>query len=320
LGHAAVEFDFEAKKTRALPPAEIPAALLAKRACWLDVDARDATSAAVLLHSLGIDGLAIEYAIADDTGDRLIAHEDCLQFRVRTVTVTGGALRFARLDVILKHQLVVTLHTGESELVAHLRRHYQQDFERFAKSIGFLLYEVLDHVTDGYRRAIRVAEANVEQFQSRIFGDVNDEIFGLVASANRDHSALRSGLNAARDVVFKLSSRRSPHVAETTQPFLEQIVDSHVRLGDDLGVAREILSESLDLYMSIVAHRTNRVVTRLTVLSIIFLPLTFLCGVYGMNFKYVPETQWQYGYFAFWIVAIAIASSLLVFMRRRRWL
>jgi magnesium transporter len=86
----------------------------------------------------------------------------------------------------------------------------------------------------------------------------------------------------------------------------------------DLLVDRDILSESLNLYMSLVGHRTNEVMKRLTVVSVVFLPLTFLCGVYGMNFQNLPELQWTYGYVFFWALVAIIVAALLGLMRRAK--
>jgi magnesium transporter len=92
------------------------------------------------------------------------------------------------------------------------------------------------------------------------------------------------------------------------------------RLGNDLCTEREILAEALNLYLSMVSHRTNRIVNRLTMLSAIFLPLTFLCGVYGMNFRVLPELEWEYGYLYFWGLATVITGGLLVSLKLKRWL
>jgi magnesium transporter len=90
------------------------------------------------------------------------------------------------------------------------------------------------------------------------------------------------------------------------------------RVLQDILVARDILSGSLELYMSMVSHRTNRVMNRLTVVSVIFLPLTFLCGVYGMNFEILPEKTWDYGYLYFWLAVLVIAGGLLWILRRAK--
>ena len=316
----AVEFDFAARQCRTMPPAEAPGALRGGKCCWLDIDRRDRPATEAILRELGIDALAVAEAFSDDARSRLVTHESCILMRVTTVTAAGAQLRFSRLDLLLTSELLVTLHDEPVEAIDRTWQTYEQDFRSVAKSLSFMLFEVFDRLADGYRRAIRTMETESEEFQSRIFGEVGDEIFSYVGHAHRDLLTLRAALLSVRDILQRLATRKSRHVSEESQPYLGSIVERLESLVDDLAVAREILAESLNLYMSIVSHRTNRVVTRLTVLNVIFLPLTFLCGVYGMNFKYQPEVQWRYGYLAFWIAALSIAGGLLLFMKRRRWL
>jgi magnesium transporter len=99
---------------------------------------------------------------------------------------------------------------------------------------------------------------------------------------------------------------------------LANLVGGVDRLLENVLADRDILSESLNLYMSVVSHRTNRVMKRLTVVSVIFLPLTFLCGVYGMNFDVLPELHWQHGYSAFWLCVVLIAGLVAWLSRRAR--
>jgi magnesium transporter len=103
-----------------------------------------------------------------------------------------------------------------------------------------------------------------------------------------------------------------------TQGFLANMTGSVEHVLQDLLVDRDILSESLHLYMSIVGHRTNEIMKKLTVVSVIFLPLSFLAGVYGMNFERLPELGWHYGYALFWLVATSIAGTLLFVLKRAR--
>ena len=129
---------------------------------------------------------------------------------------------------------------------------------------------------------------------------------------------LRKVVLPARGVLSELATRRSLFVSESTQGFLANMVGTVERVLQDLLVARDILSGSLNLYLSRVSHQTNMVMTRLTVVSMIFLPLSFLCGVYGMNFKVLPETEWHYGYLFFWGITASIVFGLVWFMRRNR--
>jgi magnesium transporter len=215
---------------------------------------------------------------------------------------------------------LVTFHRKDAEFLHHMKRTYRDDFIKFARTPGFLLYEMGDHLIDGYRRAIGQIADKVEQVQLKLFGQVDDEIFRYVSDLTSDILAFRRLNMASRELLHQLGTRKSPFVSDSTQPFLESMAGTVMRLGGDLTTEREVLNETLNLYMGMVTHRTNKVINRLTVISIIFLPLSFLCGVYGMNLKGMPEMEWEYGYTAFWTVVILLAGGLLLTMRRLRWI
>jgi magnesium transporter len=123
----------------------------------------------------------------------------------------------------------------------------------------------------------------------------------------------------ARAVLTDLSTRKSPFVSEATQPYLNNMVGTIERVLQDVLVDRDILAGSLNNYMSLVAHKTNQVMSKLTVVSIIFLPLTFLCGVSGMNFEKMDELKWGWTYpWGFWGAAAVLVASLLYLMRRNK--
>jgi magnesium transporter len=143
-------------------------------------------------------------------------------------------------------------------------------------------------------------------------------VFGRISELGADLLHFRKILLPARAVLTDLSTRRTIFISETTQSFLHNMVGTVEHVLQDLLVDRDILSESLNLYMSLVGHRTNEVMKRLTVVSVVFLPLTFLCGVYGMNFDHLPELHWTYGYMFFWAAVALIVITLLTLMRRAK--
>jgi magnesium transporter len=189
-----------------------------------------------------------------------------------------------------------------------MRRHYRQDFRRFAHTPSFLVYEIWDHLVDNYLTVQRMFEERVEELQRDT----------RVSELGSDLLHFRKVVMPARASLADLSSRRSLFVGETTQRHLANMVSTLERVLQDLLVDRDILSESLNLYMSLVSHRTNQIMKRLTVVSVIFLPLTFLCGVYGMNFEFLPELSWRYGYAWFWSLALIIVLTIVGLSRRMR--
>ena len=316
----AVEFDFEKKLERSIPPHEAKAACDAGKFCWIDIDAaEDVELAEAILKEMGVNAHAIKEAIGPDIDGRYDLYDDCLHFAVTSGSLVDGKLKTSHVDVVMGERFLMTIRRGRVEAIDGIRRHYRQDFLRYAKTPSFLIYEFWDALVDNYKRTIRGLAGQVELFQDQIFGEVSDAIFDNVSAVTRDLLSFRKIMLAAREVLHELASRRSPYVSENTQPFLEKMVDTLERLGADLSVERDILSETLNLYMSMTSHRTNKIVSRLTVISVVFLPLTFLCGVYGMNFEVLPELHWRYSYVVFWAVAFLMGGGLLTYMKKRKW-
>ena len=129
----------------------------------------------------------------------------------------------------------------------------------------------------------------------------------------------RIAVQSSREILDTLSSRKYLFVSETTQPFLQGKALCMERINNDMSSELAFLSDTLNLYIGMVGHKTNRVVNRLTAISLIFLPLTFICGVYGMNLA-IPETKWAYSYAMFWGMCATVVAGLLVMMKRNKWI
>jgi magnesium transporter len=319
--------DFSTKQERAVTDEELAAALASGHYCWVDIDCAHCPEQGSqcgrcekVLRTLGISDVVLREVLGPDCEGRYDVYDDCLHFAVTEAKLVENRLQTAHVDVVLGEHYLVTYRRREADFVKQMRRTYREDFHKFARTPGFLLYEVGDYLIESYRRTLRGFQASVEQVQLQLFGQVDDEIFRHVAELTQDILLFRKVVLASRELMHELATRRSPFVSETTQPFLGNMAGTLERLGGDLTTEREVLNETLNLYMGMVSHRTNKVVNRLTVISVIFLPLSFLCGVYGVNLQGVPEFSWKYGYAFFWGLCLIIAVSLMIFMRRRKWL
>ena len=292
----------------------------AGRFVWIDIDATDIDEARKLLLTLKpIGEETIDNALKHEPSTQLARYDDYIHLVVSGCRQRGGQFELERVDVIVAERFMVTVHKGPVVFLSSVRRDYRHDFVRFARSPSFLVYEVWDHLLDNYLSVQKVMEERVERLQEELqSGKVDDAVFARISGLGADLLHFRKVLLPSRAVLTDLSTRRSLFVSEATQPFLSNMVGTLEHVLQDLLVDRDILSESLNLYMSVVSHRTNEVMKRLTVVSVIFLPLTFLCGVYGMNFDHLPELHWSYGYAFFWTLVLGIVIGLLVLMRRSR--
>ena len=217
---------------------------------------------------------------------------------VKHVLITGGAgfIGSHLAEALIADDCRVTVlddeSTGTAENLAGVREHFNFSFVQGSAADKTLVRSLVS--------------------------DVDESIFSRVSELGSDILKFRKVLLPARATLTELATRKSPFISDETQVFLSRMLATLDRTLQDLLVARDILSESLDLHMSLVAHRTNRVITRLTAVSIVFLPLTFLCGVYGMNFEILPELAWPAGYPLFWLVVVLVTTFQLVLLRRKK--
>jgi len=314
-----VSFDFTSKVLGAPPVAELAPSMEAGKFCWIDVDVGNVEAARKLLGELGLCAPEIvEDALTRDPATQIARYDDYIHLVMSGCKLVGPKFDLERVDAIIGEKFLLTLHRGQPIFLEAVRRAYRADFQRFARSPSFLLYELWDHLVENYLAVHRVFEDRVEAVQRRLIGEVEEAVFGEASDLTSDLLHLRKVVLPARAVLSELSTRKSNFVSEGTQPFLANMVGTVERVLQDVLVDRDILSNALNNYMSMVAYKTNRVMNRLTVVSVIFLPLTFLCGIWGMNFDAMPELHWEYGYIVFWTFVAVIAGGLLWLMRRNK--
>lgn len=312
--------DFATKTERRCEFSEIAPAMQRGEFVWVDIDATDQDEARRLLVSLGVlEEETLDDLLRREASTKLARYENYVHLVVSGCRQRDTKFDLERVDVIVAERFLVTVHVGPVVFLSSVRRDYRSDFVRFARSPSFLVYEVWDHLLENYLSIQKVMEERVERLQDELrSGRVDDAVFTGISELGADLLHFRKVLLPARSVLTDLSTRKSLFISEATQPFLANMVGTLEHVLQDLLVDRDILSESLNLYMSVVTHRTNQVMKRLTVVSVIFMPLTFLCGVYGMNFDYLPELHWRYGYAYFWIGVVVLVCGLVVLMRRTR--
>jgi magnesium transporter len=320
-GVAVVAFDFTNKKEQNIQLQQANARMENGEFIWADIDVDDADSARKVLASLGlVADEIIEDALTREPATQTAKYEQYLHIVISGCRLTKQHFDLERCDVIVGERFLLTIHKGSPVFLNAVKKHFRSDFYRFAKTPSFLVYELWDHLIDNYLSVQKRFEERVEHLQSALIGEVDDRVFERVSEIGADLLHFRKVLLPARAVLTELSSRKTLFISEATQPFLANMAGTVERVLQDLLVDRDILSESLNLYMSKTSHRTNQIMAKLTFVSVIFLPLTFLCGVYGMNFDILPELHWKHGYLFFWMAVLLIVAGLIAIMKRNRFL
>lgn len=314
-----IVLDFTNRSCRTVTGSEIDSSISEESFLWIDVDYSepDALEQISALNLLETDTLQEIFGGEPET--RLSRHDDFLHLVVSEFQIDPDQQYIpSRLDLVWSKNFMLTAHYGNHFVINTIKGEYKADFERFAKTSSFLLFEFWDALIEHYAETQKQLELEVERVQSDLVSVIDDKIFQRVSAIGEHLLHFRGVLMPARTVLTELAGRRSHLISEETQTALSNIAGTLERVLQDVLVDREILTQSLDLHMSMVSHRTNQAMSKLTVISVIFLPLTFLCGVYGMNFRILPELHWHYGYAFFWLICIFIVSILVYLLHRNQ--
>jgi len=330
--HPAIHAEFLDLRDRTrgpVKPAEIPAAIAAGRFVWLDAD-RAAIGAGDLIELLpeGLVGQPpVRQFLEADRGDEpaedqlvssLARTDGAIHIRLAGARDAPGGIVSETLQIVITPGLLATFHRGRCGVLEAVRRDYVGDFERHAATPSFLVYEFWDKQVDQFLSVQGRLDEEVETIRLALRRSADEATLTHLADVSSRLLALRKRVLPARRVLEELVARKTTLISEATLEFLAKMIDTLERLLADITANREILESAMNFSLTVMTHRTNMTMNRLAVVSTIFLPLTFLCGVYGMNFEVMPETEWVHGYKMFWIVSAIITVTLTLVLRRAR--
>ena len=183
----------------------------------------------------------------------------------------------------------------------------------------YLFYALLDLIVDHYFLAVEGLSAQTEVLEDEVLEAPTRDTLAKIHGLRQEALALRRAAWPLRELVQVVLREESEMVNGATQPYLRDLYDHVVQVIDIVETQREILAGYADLYLSSLSNRMNDVMRVLTVIATIFIPLTFVVGIYGMNFEHMPELRWRWGYLAVWGVMGALAGGMVLFFRRKRW-
>lgn len=305
-----IEFDFATRTCRTAPAdtARLPDG--AEAFVWVDLDLASSPPLADLASRLGFEPAVTTY-LSGGEAEPTMGGEPVEVFEL--AGADGVPVRCA-----MGERALLSVHRGEAAWLRAAAARCADDFRRFARTRGFLLFEFGAALLRDLRRSAHGATVEAGRLGEELLAAPAAAVLDRVARAVRGLVALRLAAAAAGAVLADLGTRRSAVVPETTQPHLRALSERLDRLADELAVQREALNDAVQMHLGALAQRTNLVMQRLTVVGTIFLPLTFLTGIYGMN-MHIPEAEWPGMYAAFWVISLVITGGLLALMRRWRW-
>ncbi len=236
-------------------------------------------------------------------------------------TSAGGVLDAEQVSLLLYDKVLITFQEKPGDVWQPIRERLQKDNVRIRKSgTGYLLYALLDAMVDHCFPVLEQYGDLLEELELITLEKPTPEVLHRIHAVKRELSLLRRIVWPMREVVDQLYREEDGRMGEVTKPYLRDVYEHTIQVVEIIESYREMVSGLTDLYMSAVSNRMNEIMKVLTIMSSVFIPLTFVAGVYGMNFAYMPELTQRWAYPAIWGVFILLTVGMIFFFKRRGWL
>lgn len=273
--------------------------------------------------AFGLHPLVMEDILHVGQRPKLELYDDYVYLVVKMICRgdNGNEVTYEQLSIVLGKNYVLSFQERPGDIFGTIRERIRNNKGKLRKSgADYLVYSMVDMVVDNYFPALEKLGERVENIEEHISEDADQEVLGEIYLLKREVLFLRKSIYPLREVVAALMRQDTELVKPSTYTYLRDVYDHSVQVMDVVETNTDMLSELLDVYMSTVSNRMNEIVKTLTIISTIFIPLTFIVGLYGMNFEMMPELSNEYAYPAVLAGMAAISGVMIYYFRRKGWL
>jgi len=184
----------------------------------------------------------------------------------------------------------------------------------------YLCYALIDAIVDNYFAILEKVGERIESMEEELVSNPTESTLQQIHAMKGEMISLRKSVWPLRELISGLQRSESSLISEATGVYLRDVYDHTIQVIDTVESFRDMVSGMLDIYLSSISNKMNAVMKVLTIIATIFIPLTFVAGIYGMNFEHMPELKWRWGYGIVWLVMGVMASIMMVYFRRKKWL
>ncbi len=297
------------------------------RVRWINVfGVRDVALLQALGELLGLHALALEDIATTDQRPRAEDYGDNLHIVMRDLKADdAGNIVADQISIVLNRRMLVTFQevgaAAGPDVLEPLREKLRVGAGVLrASREDYLAYRIVDAVIDNYFVLVERVGDGIDRIQEQALGESDAAFLEEAHQMRRNMIFLKRSLWPVRGMVFGMRHSEDALFTESTQLFLRDAAEHVEQVVDSVEMLNESLTSALDIHLTGNGNRLNETMRVLTVMSAFFIPLTFIVGVYGMNFAHMPELSWRYGYLVVWVVMLGVTAGLLAYFRRRRWM
>ena len=321
-----IDYDAEQLSEELLPFGEVQRCCQLKASptvSWVNVNGvHEIGHIETLGNCFNLHPLVLEDILNTDHRPKLEDYDDYLFLVLKMLFYDReGGIRTEQVSLVLGPNYVLSFQEQVGDVFDHVRERLRGAKCRIRKhGADYLAYALMDAVVDGYFSILETIGDELEEMEQELMVAPSPQTLNRIHHFKREMILLRKSVWPLRELIAALQRGESELIGETTAIYLRDVYDHTIQVVDTVETFRDLIAGMLDLYLSSISNRMNEVMKVLTIIATIFIPLTFLAGIYGMNFEYMPELKWRWGYFGLWGVMLLVAAGLLVFFRRKKWL
>ncbi|MCG2778418.1 MAG: magnesium/cobalt transporter CorA, partial [Desulfobacterales bacterium] len=291
---------------------------------WINVSGiHDVTVIEEFGKAFNIHPLLLEDIVHSDQRPKLEDYDDYLFLVLRMLRYDEAKeeLQSEQVSLILGPNFVITFQEREGDVFDAVRARIRNGKGKIRKmGCDYLTYALIDSVVDHYFLVFEKYGEKIEVLQDEVLSQPTPETLQVIQRTKRDMIFLRKSVWPLREAINALQRGESSLVTDNVNIYLRDVYDHTIQVIETIETFRDMLSGTLDVYLSSVSNKMNEVMKVLTIIATIFMPMTFIAGIYGMNFKYMPELDWHWAYPVIWAVIIVLGVLMLMGFKRKKWL
>ena len=292
---------------------------------WINVyGLHDADMMRSISNHLSIDSAIVSEILNTHSRPRVIEYDDCLYISAKMISLdmtNDLKVNTENIVFILKENQLISFQERKGDVFKPVRERLRNGKRRIRQlNPDYLLFALLDVIIDNYTYVISKIGENIEELDEKVLASTDQSILMDINSYKSELIYLHKSILPCKEMIFNLIKMDSEFIDEDNGNFFRELQSNINNAVDSLNNYKEILSNQLNIYHTQVSSRLNDIMKFLTVFSVVFIPLTFIAGIYGTNFDFIPELKYRYGYPLMLIIMVVIAGLMLLYFKKKKWI
>ncbi len=319
--------DYDGRRLEETTPGDVEAVFPLRdepATSWINVDGvHDLTVIEKLGQHFLIHPLTLEDTVNTAQRPKLEEFDDYLYMVLKMLAWDddAGRVRAEQVSLVLGHHFLISFQEAEGDVFEPVRERIRRGRGRIRQGGGdYLAYALIDSVVDHYFVALERLGEKIEALETQLYRNEGNDPLGTIFRLQLEMIYLRKQIGPLRETLNRLHKTENPLIQEKNRVFFADVYDHLLQGIEIIESLRDVLSSLQDLYISMNGQRMNETMKVLTIIATIFIPITFVAGIYGMNFEVMPELKWRGGYIMVWVIFGVITAGMLFYFKRRKWL